>query len=378
MNGDRDTERFETVIIGGGQAGLAVGYYLKREDRPFVILDANERVGDSWRKRWDSLRLFTPARFDGLPGMPFPAPGWSFPTREEMADYLAAYAERFELPVRTGVHVDQLSRDGDRYVVTAGERRFEADHVVVASGALRDPKLPPFANELDPRIVQLHSSEYVEPSQLQEGPVLLVGAGNSGAEISYELSRTHTTLLAGRDVGKLPVRHGSVPSRFFLRLFRFVGHHVLTKGTPIGRKIGPKAAAHTPLIRIRPKDLAAAGIERVPRVAGVRDGLPMLEDGRVVDVANVVWCTGFRQDFSWIDLPVVRADGEPEHDRGVASSEPGLYFAGLLFQYSLSSDVLPGIGRDARYVAKEISRRVATAAPSDRIEAPTLAEARTS
>jgi putative flavoprotein involved in K+ transport len=375
VRSDHDTERFDTVIIGGGQAGLAVGYYLKQRECPFVILDANEQIGDSWRKRWDSLRLFTPARYDGLPGMPFPAPGWSFPTREEMGDYLAAYAARFELPVRTGVHVEQLSRDGDRYVVTAGGRSFEANQVVVASGALRDPKLPRFASELDPRIVQFHSSEYKNPSQLQEGAVLLVGAGNSGAEIAYELSRTHHTLLAGRDVGKIPVRHGGVGARFFLPVFRFVGHHVLTRGTPVGRKVGPKAAAHTPLIRVQPKDLAASGIERVPRVAGVQDGLPVLEDGRVLDVANVVWCTGFRQDFSWIDLPILRADGQPEHRRGVASSEPGLYFAGLMFQYSLSSDVLPGIGRDAAYVAKAIARRIASRAASDRTETPALAKA---
>ncbi len=378
MNDTQHTEQFETVIIGGGQAGLAAGYHLKKRGRPFLILDANERIGDSWRNRWDSLRLFTPARYDGLPGMPFPAPGWSFPTREEMADYLAAYAQRFELPVRTGVHVDRLSREGDRYVVTAGDQRFEADNVVVASGASRDPKVPPFAGELDPRIVQLHSSEYRNPSQLQDGAVLLVGAGNSGAEIANELVRTHPTLLAGSDVGAIPVRHGSVPARFVLPVIRFLGHHVLTMGTPIGRKVGPKVATKaTPLIRVKPKDLVAAGVERLPRVAGVRDGSPLLEDGRVVDVANVVWCTGFRHDLSWIDLPIMRQDGQPEHTRGVAASEPGLYFMGLIFQYSVSSDVLPGVGRDAKHVAKELAKQIATRAHG-RAETPSLAEATTS
>ena len=377
MNDTQHTEQFETVIIGGGQAGLAAGYHLKKRGRPFLILDANERIGDSWRNRWDSLRLFTPARYDGLPGMPFPAPGWSFPTREEMADYLAAYAQRFELPVRTGVHVDRLSREDDRYVVTAGDRRFEADNVIVASGALRDPKLPAFAGELDPRIVQLHSSEYRNPSQLQEGPVLLVGAGNSGAEIGNEVARTHPTLLAGRGVGAVPVRHGSVPARFVLPVIRFIGHHVLTMGNPIGRRVGPKAALHTPLIRVKEKDLVAAGVERVPRVAGVRGGLPLLEDGRVVDVANVVWSTGFRHDFSWIDLPILRADGQPDQARGVAASEPGLYFMGLMFQYSVSSDVLPGVGRDAKHVAKELARRIATRAHA-RAETRAFAEATTS
>src|SRR6266540_265262 len=179
MSSKRDSKFFETVIIGGGQAGLTAGYYLAKHDRSFVILDANERIGDAWRKRWDSLRLFTPALFSKLPGLPLPAPAWSFPTKDEMADYLESYAERFELSVRNGVTVDRLSKAGGRFVVSAGESRFEVEHVIVATGAHRIPKVPAFASELDPRIVQLHSSDYFNPSQLQEGDVLLVGAGNS-------------------------------------------------------------------------------------------------------------------------------------------------------------------------------------------------------
>ena len=181
-------EKFETVIIGGGQAGLSVGYYLKRRGRPFVILDANERIGGSWRTRtWDSLRLFSPARYDGLPGWPFPAPGWSYPTARETADYLEAYAARFDLPVRLGMAVDRLAMDGDRYIVECGERRFEADRVVVATGFYGKPSVPDFASDLDPRIVQMHSSAYRDPSQLRPGGVLLVGAGNSGADIRMEV-----------------------------------------------------------------------------------------------------------------------------------------------------------------------------------------------
>ena len=198
MDGASGSEHFETVIIGGGQAGLSVGYHLARRDRRFVILDANQRIGDAWRERWDSLRLFTASRYDGLPGWPFPAPAWSFPTKDEVADYLEAYAARFDLPVRTGIRVDGLSREADRYVVAAGDRRFEADHVVVASGAYPRPRIPAFAPELDPGIVQLHSSEYRDPSQLQEGCVLVVGAANSGAEIALEVSRGHRTWLSGR------------------------------------------------------------------------------------------------------------------------------------------------------------------------------------
>jgi putative flavoprotein involved in K+ transport len=286
-------EHFETVIVGGGQAGLAAGYHLKRQGRPFVILDANEHVGDSWRARWDSLRLFTPAKYDGLPGMRFPAPSWSFPTKDEMGNYLEAYAERFGLPVRTSISVERISRIGDRYVVESGDRRYEADNVVVASGAHRIPKVPVFARELDARIVQMHSSEYRNPAQLQEGGVLVVGLGNSGAEIAFELSRTHAVSLAGKPAGEIPVRHGSFAARFVLPVFRFLGHRVLTRGTPIGRKVGPKlAAGATPLIRVKSKDLAAVGVECVARIAVVRDWLPLLEVGRFLDVQKVFLFSG--------------------------------------------------------------------------------------
>jgi putative flavoprotein involved in K+ transport len=348
-------ERFETIVIGGGQAGLATGYHLKKRGRRFVILEAGERVGDSWRTRWDSLRLFTPAKYDGLPGLKFPAPRWSFPTKDEMGDYLEAYAAHFELPVRTGVYVDRVCRDGDRYVVESGHQAFEADNVIVASGAHRTPKVPGFAAQLDPRVAQLHSADYRNPEQLRKGGVLVVGVGNSGAEIAFELARTHRVWQAGKQAGEIPVRHGSVPARFALPVFRFLGTHVLTMGTPMGRKAGPKlAAGATPLIRVKSKDLEAAGVERVPRVAGVRDGLPLLADSRVLDVENVIWCTGFRHEFPWIDLPVFATDGQPSHERGVVPSSPGLYFVGLVFQYAVVSDVIPGVGRDAGHVAEHL------------------------
>jgi putative flavoprotein involved in K+ transport len=352
------SEYSETVIIGGGQAGLSVGYHLKKQGRPFVILDANERIGESWRKRWDSLRLFTPARYDGLAGWSFPAPAVSFPTKDEMADYLESYAARFDLPVRTGLKVETLSREGDRFVVASGGRRFEADHVVVATGANQLPKVPSFADELHPGIVQLHSSQYLNPSQLQEGAVLVVGAGNSGAEIAFEVSRTHPTYLSGKPSGELPVRHGAAMARFVFPLIRFVGNHVLTLSTPIGRKVQPRYISHgAPLIRVKLKDLAAAGVEQVPRTVGVQSGRPALEDGGVLEVSNVIWCTGFGEEFSWIELPIFGEDGRPLHERGVVVGERGLYFVGLLFQYAAGSDVLPGVGRDAEYIAKHIVSR---------------------
>jgi putative flavoprotein involved in K+ transport len=350
---------FETIVIGGGQAGLTAGYYLKQQGRPFVILDANERVGDAWRNRWDSLRLFTPACLSALPGLPIAAPRWSFPTKDELADYLEAYASHFELPVRTEVRVEGLTRVEGRFAVTAAGLDLESENVIVATGAHQIPKVPDFAVELDARIVQLHSHDYRSPSQLQEGDVLLVGAGNSGAEIAVELAGTHRVSLAGPSTGQIRVRHGTLPARLGFRVFRFLGHRVLRVDTPIGRKVGPKLAHKgAPLIRTRLKDLLDAGVERLPRVVGVREGLPLLEDDRVLDVANVVWCTGFRTDFGWIDLPVFDADGLPRHYRGVVDTEPGLYFLGLVFQYSLSSDVLPNRGRDAQYLAKHIASRV--------------------
>ncbi len=367
------TERVETVVIGGGQAGLAAGYHLAKQGRRFVILDANERIGDAWRNRWDSLRLFTPAKFSGLEGWRFPAPAVSFPTKDEMADYLEAYAKRFELSVRTGIRVDSLKKNGDGYIATSGSRRFEADNVVIAAGSHQVPRTPDFAAQLDPRIVQLHSSEYRNPSQLADGPVLLVGVGNSGAEIGFEVVRTHDTYLSGKPSAQIPFKHGPRTARFVFPVIRFLGHHVLTRRTPIGRKVAPKFATQAaPLIRVKLKDLAAAGVEQVARVAGVQDGKPVLTDGRVLDVANVIWCTGFRETFPWIEIPVFGDDGRPQHTRGVAEASPGLYFMGLVFQYAASSDVLPGVGRDAAYIAKKIASR----RPTERKSVPVQARAR--
>ncbi len=349
----------ETVVIGGGQAGLAVGYHLTRQGRSVVILEAGERVGDSWRNRWDSLRVFTPARYDGLPGWSFPAPGWSYPTKDEVAGYLEAYAARFRLPVRTGVRVDGLCRRaGGGFAVTAGPDRYEAENVVVATGGYQAPRIPAVAAELDPGIVQLHSSEYRNPSQLADGAVLVVGAGNSGAEIALEASSAHRIWLSGRDTGQEPVRAGGLPDRLFTPPFWFMLSHVLTVRTPIGRRVRDQLSGHgLPLARVRRKDLRRAGVERVSRVTGVRDGLPMTADEGVIDVSTVVWCTGFRSEFGWIDLPTIQPDGEPVHERGVVRSEPGLYIIGLFFLSAGTSSLIGGAGRDARHIARHIASR---------------------
>ncbi|HSL64179.1 MAG TPA: NAD(P)-binding domain-containing protein [Gaiellaceae bacterium] len=351
-------ERVETVIVGGGQAGLAMGYHLAQRGRPFVILDAGARIGDTWRKRWTSLRVFTPARYSGLPGWPFPAPAWSYPGKDEVADYLEAYATRFDLPVRLGSEVERLSRQGDRYLLTVGERRLEAGHVVIATGQFPRPNVPAFASELDPGIVQLHSSEYRDPSELQEGPVLVVGAGNSGAEIAFELSRSATTLLSGSHPGSEPMSAGSRVDRLLTPPYWFFLSRVMTVRTPIGRKLRPKLLDMTaPLARVKPRDLAAAGVERVPRTVGVQDGRPLLDDGRVVDVANVIWCTGYEADWGWVDLPVFGDDGRPVHDRGIVPGEPGLYFLGLFFLSAITSFLIGGVGKDAEHLARHIAAR---------------------
>lgn len=366
MDGMHTGERIDTVVIGGGQAGLATGYHLARRGVPFVILDASERIGDSWRARWDSLRLFTQAKFNGLPGMSFPAPRDTFPTKDEMAAFLEAYAARFDLPVRSGMRVERLSRRGSEFVVRTRDGELIARNVVVAMSNYQKPHVPDFADEVDPDIVQLHSCDYRAPDQFQEGGVLIVGAGNSGSEIALEAARGHRTWMSGRDTGHLPFRIDGFAGRRFLARFvlRFLFHRVLTLKTPIGRKVRPKVISKGgPLIRVKPEDLAAAGVERVPRVVGLREGRPVLEDGRVPDVANIVWCTGFHPGFSWIDLPIHGNGGhEPEHELGLVPSVPGLYFVGLFFQSALSSVMVHGVGRDADRIAGIIASRAGAGA----------------
>ena len=357
-------ERIETVIIGAGQAGLSVGYHLARRGKQFVILEAHDRIGDSWRMRWDSLRLFSPAKFDGLDGMPFPGDPFYFPTKDEMASYLEAYAERFRLPVRTGMRVTSLTRHGDRYRITARGITFEADNVVIAMASYQKPRVPEFATQLDSSIVQLHSADYRNLGQLKAGGVLIVGAGNSGAEIAVETVRGgYETWIAGPNVGALPFNYNGIMARAFLTrvMFRFVFHRVLTTSTPVGRKARPKMLHQAaPLIRTKPNELAAAGVQRVARVTGARDGRPVLADGRVVDAANVVWCTGYHPGFSWVELPVFDEHGDPRHRRGVAQDEPGLFFVGLQFLHALSSTMIHGVGRDADYIATAIAKRPAS------------------
>ena len=350
------TTAVDTVIIGAGQSGLALGYYLAQQHRSFVILDAGARVGDAWRTRWDSLRLFTPAKYNGLPGLPFPGDRLAFPTKDEQADYLEDYASRFHLPVRPNTAVTRLSHDGQRFHVTAGAQRWTAANVVLATGACHLPKTPGFAAQLRPGVVQLHSKDYKNPAQLAAGPVLVVGVGNSGAEIALETSRTHETWLAGRPSAEIPFRHGRTAARFFLPVVRFAGMHVLNTNTPVGRKALPKMAAKaTPLIRTKLADLTAAGVHLVPRVAGVRDGEVMLDDGTGLAVANVIWCTGFTEAYPWLDIPGLPANWREQQHRGIVDALPGLYLLGKDVIFAAATETLPGVCRDAKYLAKQLA-----------------------
>lgn len=357
----REFETIDTVVIGGGQAGLSVGYHLARRGLPFVILEANGRIGDSWRQRWDSLRLFSPAKLDGLDGFPFPAPPNAFPTKDEMADYLEAYAARFALPVRTGVRVARVSKSEGGLLVSTGNGRIQARNVVVAMADYQRPRLPSYASSLDRGIAQLHAGAYRSPAQLQPGGVLIVGLGNSGAEIARELVRAgRETYVSGDPPGELPFRVDGLAARLVLvrLLFRVVFFRLLRLDSPLGRIAYPKLAeSATPLIRVKSKDLVADGVIRVPRTTGVRQGRPLLEDGRTLGVTNVIWCTGFDAGFSWIDLPVFDERGAPVHWRGVTRAEPGLSFVGLHFLYAMSSSMIHGVGRDAEYVAERIAER---------------------
>ncbi len=355
-----DTTRIETVVIGAGQAGLATAYHLQRRGRPCVVLDASSRVGDNWRRQWDTLRLYSPAQYDGLPGLPFPAKRWTFPGKDQVGDYLESYARTFDLPVRLETHVRAVDREGDGYRVTTDDGSWLCDNVVVATGTFgRTPQVPAVAEELDPSILQLHSSEYRRPGQLRDGPVLVVGASHSGADIAYEVAQSRATILAGRDCGQIPPRLESRTMHMVFPLLIFAWKHVLTRRTPMGRKEMAEVRFHGgPMLRVKRSDLEERGVERVTsRVEEVRDGLPVV-DGTPRDVATVVWATGFRQVFDWIHLPILGEDGWPKEMRGVVADSPGLFFCGLSFQFAFSSMVLPGVGRDAAFVADRIAERV--------------------
>ncbi|GAB3855319.1 NAD(P)/FAD-dependent oxidoreductase [Nocardioides maradonensis] len=343
----------DTVVIGAGQAGLAMGYRLRRTGRSFVILDGDERIGDCWRRRYDSLRLFSLPRYASLPGWRIPVRGYA--TRDQFADYLEAYARRFELPVRCGERVSSVDQEGDRFRVTSTTGTFLAANVVVATGAHRRATVPALADDLDPAIRQLTSTDYRNPGQLAPGPVLVVGAGNSGTDVALDAAAAgHEVLLAGRHPGQVPFDIDRRSGRAVVPVVMFVFRHVLTLRTPMGRRLSVESEGHgVGLVRNKVADLDAAGVRRIGRIERVVDGRPAGEDGTGLDVGTVVWCTGTVADHRFLELPGFDDRGRPLHERGL-SPIPGLAFLGLPFQYALASQQIQGVDRDARYLVKRL------------------------
>lgn len=303
---------------------------------------------------------------NGLPGMAFPATGNDFVTKDQVADFLEHYANTMRLPIRCGTRVNRLSRTSGDFAVETKDAALRARSVIVAMADYQKPKIPDFATGLNGGIVQVHSSQYKNRSQLQAGPVLVVGLGNSGADIALDIATAHTTIVAGNESGAIPFSLESWLGRHIgTRLVRFGAVRVLNTSTPIGRRARPKMLNKAaPLVRVRPKDLAQAGVERVGRIAAIDNGKPVTEDGTIVNVANVIWCTGYRPGFEWIDLPVFDGDGKPEHQRGVVPSQPGLYFLGLYFLHALWSETLTGVQPDAAYVTNHLIDHYLNVAPT--------------
>ena len=360
------TQHIETLIVGAGQAGLATGYHLARRGREALIVDGNSRIGDNWRCHYDSLKLYSPARFDGLPGMDFPGDPWHFPDKDEVADFLEQYAVTMELPVRLQTHVDRVVPHDEGFTAHLGSDRVECDNLVLATGTFgRTPRVPDVAASLSPGIRQLHSAEYKNPTQLRPGTTVVVGASHSGHDIALEVASSRPTILVGPDRGNIPLEWDSARFKVAMPVVIFMWKHVLTRRTPMGRKEMQKVRHQgAPTTRVKPHHLAERGVERIEhKVTSVSaDGKPVLGDGRVLDVANVIWATGFQPDFSWVEAPIPDDGGWPREYRGVVEELPGLFFCGLPFQFAFSSMVLPGVGRDAGYVAARIDQRASARA----------------
>ena len=342
------TERREVVVVGGGQAGLAIGYFLAQRGRDFVILEAADEPAAAWSKRWDSLKLFTSARYSALPGLPFPGDPDRYPLRDQVVEYLADYARRFDLPLELGRRVRSISRGNGRYLVALDDRTYEADQVVVATGPFQVPFVPPLAQRLDAEILQLHSSEYRSPTGIPGGPVLVVGGGNSGFQIAEELSRTHEVHIS---IGS---RQKPLPQRVLGRdLFWLLDATGLIRKS-LDSRIGRKLAGRDTLIGAKPKARARRyGLRMHGRSVDASGSTVTFDDGSQLDVASVIWATGYRTDHSWIDAPLFDGDGRPNHRRGVTDS-PGLYFLGLTWQYTRGSALIGFVKDDAQHIADEI------------------------
>ena len=344
-------EHFNSVIIGAGQAGLASAYYLRKINDDFIVLDEGNQVGDSWRQRWDSLKLFTPSQHDGLPGFPFPAKRGSLPTKEEVADYLLNYVEKFTLPVQSDTKALELFKTSDGYEIVSSKGKVYAKNVIVATGTNPIAYIPAFASDLDKNIIQIHSSEYKNPQLFPASDTLVVGAGTSGVEIAIELSESRPTMLSGKATPHVP----DFILRYFGRLYWWFAHNIVTTRTPVGRKARPIIInSGAPLISVSMKNVNEAKVEHLPRLKGVEQGLPLLDDGRILPITSIVWATGYKPEFSWIKFDVTDKNGWPKTYRGISEKSKGLYFVGMIFQFGLTSGLIGGVGRDAAFVVKHL------------------------
>ena len=341
-------DRYEVIVVGGGRAGLAMGYFLGEQGRQFAILEAADKPAATWRARWDSLKLFTPVRYNSLPGLAFPGNPDSYPGRDDVADYLTRYARHFDLPVELNSRVQSIRADDSGYAVEVEDRTCHAQQVVVATGPFQVPFTPVLAERLGQAVVQLHSSDYRTPEAIPEGPVLVVGGGNTGFQIAAELAASHEVHLS---VGS---RQTPLPQRILGRdLFRYLEATGLMSKTVTSR-IGRRMQHRETLIGSSPRALRRRhGVRLHPRATGAAGTRVSFSDGTQLAVGSVIWATGFRLDHSWIDAPVFDDDGRVVHRRGVTAS-PGLYFLGLPWQHTRGSALLGWVKDDAEYVAQQI------------------------
>jgi putative flavoprotein involved in K+ transport len=346
--GEPRNEHFEVVVVGGGQAGLAIGYFLARQRRRFTVMEAGPSVGTAWRERWDSLVLFTSRRYSGLPGLPFHGDPDGYPTRDEVIDYLQRYAERFELPVELNSTVRGLTREDGRFVLEVDGRMVTADQVVVATGPFQTPYVPKLAESLSPDVWQAHSTGYRRPSDVPEGTVLIVGGGNTGFQIAKELSATHKVILS---VGS---RQTPLPQRIAGRdLFWWLTKtHVLS--TTVESRLGSRLQHRETLIGSSPREVKRRfRVEVKPRARAASGRTVKFGEGSEVEVDAVIWATGYRPNYSWIDLPIFDSDGRLRHRRGV-TDVPGLYFLGLTWQHTRGSALIGWVKDDAEFLAERI------------------------
>ena len=347
----RDDPELDVLVVGGSQAGLAIGWHLAEGGYNFLVLDAGAEVGETWRSRWDSLALFTPAQYDSLPGLPFPGRAETYPTKDKVADYLQAYAANFHLPVKLNSRVTALSRVGHGFEVNTLGDTFRARQVVVATGPFQVPFVPPPARELDTSVTQVHTSAYRNPASLPAGPVLVVGGGNSGLQIAKELASSRSVDVSqGSSPPMLPQRF--LGKDLFWWLTRF-GLQARPADSRLGRRMQARGDF---VIGTSRRKLRQAGVRFRPRLAEAEGRTVRFADGSPLDVGVVIWATGFRSDYSWIDVPGIVADGRVVHQRGV-TDVPGLYFLGLSWLHTRGSALLGFVNDDAAYLAERISKR---------------------